>query len=53
MTFGLHNAAQTFQRFMDEVVRELKSCYAYLISLWRQKPQKNIACLACGHNACR
>ncbi|CAL1680862.1 unnamed protein product [Lasius platythorax] len=30
MTFGLRNAAQTFQRFIDEVVRGLDCCYAYL-----------------------
>lgn len=30
MTFGLRNAAQTFQKFMDEVVRGLNFCYAYL-----------------------
>lgn len=30
MTFGLRNAAQTFQRFMDEVVRGLDCCYVYL-----------------------
>ena len=30
MTFGLRNAAQTFQRFIDEVVRGLDFCYAYL-----------------------
>jgi len=30
MTFGLRNAAQTFQRFMDEVVRGLDFCYVYL-----------------------
>jgi len=30
MTFGLRNAAQTFQRFMDEVVRGLDFSYVYL-----------------------
>ena len=30
MTFGLRNAAQTFQRFIDEVVRGLDFCYVYL-----------------------
>jgi len=30
MTFGLHNVAQTFQKFMDEIVRELDFCYVYL-----------------------
>ena len=30
MTFGLRNAAQTFQRFIDEVLRGLSFCYGYL-----------------------
>lgn len=29
MTFGLRNAVQTFQRFMDEVVRDLDFCFVY------------------------
>jgi cleavage and polyadenylation specificity factor subunit 1 len=30
MSFGLRNAAQTFQRFMDEVLRGLEFCFLYL-----------------------
>ena len=30
MTFGLRNAAQTFQRFIDNVLRGLDFCYAYI-----------------------
>jgi len=30
MSFGLRNAAQTFQRFIDEVLRDFDFCYAYL-----------------------
>ena len=30
MTFGLCNAAQTFQRFMNEVIQGLDFCFAYL-----------------------
>jgi len=29
MSFGLQNAMQTFQRFIDEVLRDLDFCYAY------------------------
>ncbi|XP_073961813.1 uncharacterized protein [Choristoneura fumiferana] len=30
MTFGLRNAGQTFQRFVDEMLRGLDFCYSYL-----------------------
>ena len=30
MPFGLHNEAQTFQRFIDHVLRNLPFCYAYI-----------------------
>lgn len=30
MSFGLRNAAQTFQRFMHDVVRDLDFCYVYI-----------------------
>lgn len=33
MPFGLRNAAQTFQRFMDQVLRGLPFCYGYVDDL--------------------
>jgi hypothetical protein len=30
MSFGLRNAAQTFQRFMDDILRGLDFCFAYV-----------------------
>lgn len=30
MSFGLRNAAQTFQRFIDEILRDFEFCYAYI-----------------------
>lgn len=33
MTFGLRNAAQTFQRFMHMILRDLPFCYTYIDDL--------------------
>ena len=33
MPFGLRNAAQTFQRFIDQTLRGLQFCYAYIDDL--------------------
>ena len=33
MPIGLRNAAQTFQRFIDQVLRGLSFCYAYIDNL--------------------
>jgi hypothetical protein len=30
MSFGLRNATQTFQRFMDDILRGLDFCFAYV-----------------------
>ena len=30
MPFGLRNAAQTFQRFIEEILRGFDFCYAYI-----------------------
>ncbi len=33
MPFGLRNAVQTFQRFIDQVLRGLPFCYGYVDDL--------------------
>ena len=38
MPFGLRNAAQTFQRFMDQVLRGLPFCFVYLDDLLIASP---------------
>ncbi len=44
MPFGLHNAAQTFQRFMDQVVRGISSVYAYIddVLIASSTPQQHL-----------
>lgn len=43
MTFGLRNAGQTFQRFIDEVVRGFNFCFAYVddILVYSRDPQQH------------
>jgi hypothetical protein len=43
MSFGLRNAAQTFQRFMDDILRELDFCSAYLddILVFSRSPEEH------------
>jgi len=42
MSFGLRNAAQTFQRFMDEILKDLDFCFAYTddILVFSRSPQE-------------
>ncbi|KAL7304740.1 hypothetical protein TKK_0002977 [Trichogramma kaykai] len=43
MTFGLRNASQTFQRFIDEVTHGLDFCYAYIddILVFSSSPEEH------------
>ena len=47
MPFGLRNAARTFQRFMDEVVRDLDFVYNYIddILVASASPEKHVTYL--------
>eukprot|EP00117_Sycon_ciliatum_P039851 scpid21637/ scgid29378/ Retrotransposable element Tf2 155 kDa protein type 1 len=49
MPFGLRNAAQTFQRFIDQVVSDLPFCFAYLDDLLiaSASPAEHMAHLRC------
>jgi len=33
MSFGLRNAAQTFQRYMEEILKDLDFCFAYIADI--------------------
>jgi hypothetical protein len=41
MSFGLRNAEQTFQRFMDEILRGFDFCFAYVddILIYSRTPE--------------
>jgi cleavage and polyadenylation specificity factor subunit 1 len=43
MSFGLRNAAQTFQRFMDEILRGFDFCFSYIddILVYSRSPQEH------------
>jgi hypothetical protein len=43
MSFGLRNPAQTFQRFMDDILRELYFCFSYLddILVFSRSPEEH------------
>ena len=43
MSFDLQNAAQTFQRFMDEILKDLDFCFAYIddILVFSHSPQEH------------
>lgn len=44
MSFGLRNAAQTFQRFLDEVLRGLDFCFSYIddILIYSRSPSEHL-----------
>ena len=43
MSFGLRNAAQTFQRFMNEILRGFDFCFAYVdfILVYSRTPEEH------------
>ena len=41
MPFGLRNAGQTFQRFMDEVLRDVPGCFVYLDDILLASPTED------------
>jgi len=50
VSFGLRNAAQTFQRFIDEVLRALDFCYAYIDNVlgafaWEEEQEQHLRTL--------
>ncbi|XP_077546323.1 uncharacterized protein LOC144158974 [Haemaphysalis longicornis] len=47
MSFGLRNAGQTFQRFIDDVVRGLDFCFVYLDDILRDCRTWARSCIHC------
>ena len=43
MSFGLRNAAQTFQRFIDDILKDLDFCFAYIddILVYNKSPEEH------------
>ena len=43
MSFGLRNAAQTFQRFIDDILKDLDFCFAYIddILIYSKSPEEH------------
>jgi len=43
MSFGLRNAAQSFQRFMHEILKDLDFCFTYIddILVFSRSPQEH------------
>ena len=52
MSFALRNAAQTFQSFMDEILKDLDFCFAYTddILVFRRSPQEQDQHFASSHS---
>ena len=42
MSFGLQNAAQTFQRFIDEVLRDMDFCYVLVASTSDEEHEQHL-----------
>ena len=43
ISFGIRNAAQTFKRFMDEILKDLDFCFAYIVDIlvFSRSPQEH------------
>jgi len=58
VSFGLRNATQTFKRFINEVLRDLDFCYAYIDNVlvafaWKEEQEQHLRTLfQCFHEYC-